>query len=72
MLFKGNPFLFKFYNKCALQYEEELIFFIMLMPMELSFFKDPNPHYTIIYLAQRLIKPIIGYLICKGFCIYQL
>jgi len=37
---------------------EEFILVVMLVPVKLAF-DDAKPHYTVIYLAQGLIEPIL-------------
>ena len=49
---KCNRFILELNNKFAFEYEEKLVFLIMLMPVKLSLFEYANTNDTIIYLAR--------------------
>ena len=59
-------------NESSFKEEEKLIFFVMSVPMKLSFLKYPKANNTIIYFAQRLIRPVVCHFGDNVGYVYQL
>lgn len=67
-----DPFILKIDNELSAQGKEELVFLIVLVPMEFAFLKYADPDNTIVYLAERLIVPFLFHARGKRWNIHEL
>jgi hypothetical protein len=55
--FYGFPFQFN--DQPASEHEEELILFVMFMPMKVSFVENAEADHAVVNLAKSLIEPFL-------------
>jgi len=54
---QDDGFVLKLDIQCAIDYEEEFILVVVLVPMELAFVENAKPYYAVIDLAERTVVP---------------